>query len=102
MVAKIHKCMKCNNTSTRTYSTGVRGYGSKFDCCNVPPVFIHLCEECANRVRGEWFEEHPTVSLGYVENYLYEKEIINFIDELPKASRDLINNRENRKYNFYH
>lgn len=92
------RCMKCNNKSIHTFSTGPRGYGSKFDRYGIP-IEICLCEKCSKGIRELWFEEKPTIVDGYVQNYLYEKEIVNFIEDLPKSSRDLINSRG---YNFYH
>lgn len=90
-MVEVYKCMKCNDSSTRCFTTGLRGYGSKFDNCGMPPLSIYLCEDCAEEVRSEWFEEKPTITHGYLERYLYEKEIVSFIEDLPKPSRDLIN-----------
>lgn len=87
------KCMKCNNSNSsnvRVYTTGTRGYGSKFDTlCNLP-VTIYLCDKCSKQVKEEWFIETPTITNEYIQNYLYENEILNFIETLPESSRSLI------------
>lgn len=86
-----HKCLQ-EKSDIKTYSIYGRGYGSNFDNCN---QYLQLCLECRKGIEEDldkWFNENPEFD-EYYEEYKYEENIINFIDNLPIQGREIVENQ---------
>lgn len=85
-----HLCFKClqNKEHINKYELSYRGYGSSFDNVNTK---LQLCDECNDSRLEEWFGENPEID-DYFEEYKYEDNIFDFVNELPIQGRELFYN----------
>lgn len=86
-----HKCLQ-DKEDIKNYSIYGRGYGSYFDNDNET---VQLCSECRSGIEEDldkWFNESCEYD-GYYENYKYEEELCDFINELPIQGREIVVNQ---------
>lgn len=81
-------CFKClqKQNNINKYFLHRSNYGSSFDNNY---THLQLCDECKKEINEEWFKEEPEIIDGYCADYKYEKDIINFIDNLPLEGQEL-------------
>lgn len=65
------------------------GYGGQFDGFSTKLI---LCNTCYKNTNPLWWELE-VVEDGYIENYKYEQDILNFINNLPIEGQELFWNR---------
>lgn len=84
-------CFKCLEKSDNIQSHNLcsRGYGSLFDCVS---TCLQVCEKCSIPEMNLWFDEKPNIKDGYLENYVYEEKIKQFIKTLPIQGKELFYN----------
>lgn len=83
-------CMKClKKKATHKYVISGRGYGRNYDNFN---TYFQLCDDCHSDEYNTLVDECPDMD-DYVEEYKYEKNLIEFIDSLPLESQELFHNR---------
>lgn len=87
------KCLKKHNKDKmHVIEIGALGYNSRFDNLSTR---IQLCDDCYN-VNPDWWKLEriiPQESEQFGEKYKYEKEICQFIEELPLEVQELIWNK---------
>ena len=84
------KCLKKHNKDMiHIIEIGALGYNSRFDNLSTR---IQLCDDCYN-VNPDWWKLEkiiPSVDECFGEKYKYEREICQFIEELPLEAQELI------------
>lgn len=91
-------CMKClKKKATHTYKISGRGYGSSFDETD---SMFKICDECNSDNFDKWCNEQPTIK-DYYEEYKYEDELLDFINNLPIQSQELFYNRFDKMNSYY-
>ena len=82
-------CWKClkehDKDKIHTINIIGLGYGSKFDNLSTK---LQLCDDCYNEHTDWW--ELAVISDNDLEYYEHEKEIVNYIDELPLQSQQFV------------
>ena len=98
-------CFKClmSKPHIYSYSLGCRGYGSIFDGS---VHRLQLCTDCVDEAKHEeinsWFNELPTYIQEYCEDYKFEENIRDYIDnELNIQGRELFWNQTSDGWNSY-
>lgn len=85
-------CFKClkKKENIHTYSISYRGYGSGFDNVN---TMLQLCDDCNHEELDIWFNEEPELIYSCWEDYKYEDNIFEFINNLPIQGREMFENQ---------
>lgn len=80
-------CFKClKKTKVNEIHIAPLGYLSNFDNFGTQ---INLCDECIATTNPEWWELEIIDDGEYGGYYKYEKEILNFVKNLPLAGQEL-------------
>lgn len=88
-------CMKClKKKATHTYTICGRGYDSYFDDMETK---FQCCDDCDEPEYDKWFNEKGVIRNGYADTYQYEDDIWNLVSNLPLESRELFENRFNKR-----
>jgi len=86
-------CSKCLQKSKEhqlnIIHIGEMGYGSGFDSWSTE---IHLCDKCLAETNLDWWDLEVVTDCNGFEAYKYDKEIFEYADNLPLASRELFYN----------
>lgn len=87
MDTKDNICFNCLNKFNELNIIKINSleYGSHFDMLDAE---IHLCDECKSKTNPEWWK-FEIIKQDYSEEYRYEEEIIEYINQLPKEGREL-------------
>ena len=80
-------CFNCLNKFSELNIIKINslGYGSHFDMLDAE---IHLCDECKSKTNPEWWK-FEIIKQGYCEEYKYEEEIKEYINQLPEKGIEL-------------
>lgn len=94
IINKENLCWKCLKEYEQVVRIDINplGYGSVFDSTQ---SFIQLCSDCLELTNPIWWEfEKTTIDMDgwYSEKYIYEDEILNFINSFPIESQELFFN----------
>lgn len=88
-------CCNClKETKVHKIQIGDMGYGSGFDSWSTQ---INLCDDCINQTNPEWWKLKTKIAFEMggcnFEEYEFEDEIFNFINQMPLAGQELFWNR---------
>lgn len=89
-------CMKCQEREyTHIYNIPNRGYGSII--ADGYGTHFQLCDDCHEDKFDLWVGEQPEMIDEYCEDYKYEQNILDFINELSLESQELFFNSFDRE-----
>ena len=84
------RCAKCKKLAkTKTIIIPSLGYGSLFDNIFGKSTKIKLCQKCYQQTNPKWWELKTIMEDGF-KVYEYEKEMYNFILNLPQKGRNKV------------
>lgn len=84
------RCVKCKKiVKTKTIIIPSLGYGSLFDDIFGKSTKITLCQKCYQQTNPKWWELKTIMEDGF-RVYEYEKEIYDFVLNLPQKRKNKV------------
>jgi hypothetical protein len=84
-------CCNClKETDIHKIEIPKMGYGSRFDGWSTQ---INLCDDCLSKTNPEWWKLNTKVAFLDFECYEYEKEILDYVKQMPIEGQEIFYNR---------